>query len=97
MPTNETVQNQGGEPSHFVVELPGAGGVHYVICQKVLVTAGGGDSLPPSVFEELLNRHPLRAAAIPGDPSGPGHSQWLAMVGQSGHGPVINVTINNND
>jgi hypothetical protein len=87
--TNESTQNQGiDQPTHFVVEVQGAAGVHYVICEQVVSAEAGHASLPGSVLADLLNRNPLRAAAIPSDSAG-AKPVWLAaaMVGQSGTGP----------
>lgn len=88
--TNENAKNQGiDQPTHFVVELPGADGVQYVICEQLVSAEAGHASLPGPVLENLLNSNPLRAAAIPGDPAGGPRPVWLAaaMVGQSGTGP----------
>jgi hypothetical protein len=98
--TNENAQHHGDDqPTHFVVELKTEDGVRYAICERLMIAGAGHGSLPSAVLEEFLNRHPLRAAAIPGDSSGSGRPPWLAqaMVGQSGVGPIVNVTINNKD
>lgn len=88
--TIENAGNQGiDQPTHFVVEVPGADGVQYVICEQLVSADAGHDSLPGPVLANLLNSNPLRAAAIPGDSSGAPRPVWLAaaMVGQSGVGP----------
>lgn len=78
---------------HFVVELADGDQRRYVLCQRILIIGDDDtDDLPPELLDQLFERKPLRAVALPTARGG----RWLQRGGgwpQSGRNVNININL----
>lgn len=84
---------EGHPADYFVVEVIVDDRRRYVLCQRVLVVEeDDGNGLSPEMLDELFERRPLRAVALP---TARGGGRWL---GRGGGWPQVgrNVNININ-
>lgn len=79
--------------SHFIVEVRQGGRQQYALCEAILTVDARADvaGLPAELVEQMFDKDPLRAVALP---AGRGGRRWLARGGgfpQSGHNVNINI------
>lgn len=95
MDRNPVDEQRNQADSHFIVEVSQGGRRHYVLCEAVLTVDATADvgGLPAELVEQMFDKSPLRAVALP---TGRGGRRWLARGGgwpQSGHNVNININL----
>lgn len=94
MNQNSADERHDQPASHFIVEVGQGDRRQYVLCEAILTVDARDDvaGLPAELVEQLFDKAPLRAVALPAGRGG--GRRWLARGGgwpQSGHNLNINI------